>query len=59
MFYKPRTKPAELLMLESLHVRMELPLKNQQHYFNLEKGYEGETLFDSFTEKLESDVLIY
>lgn len=58
MMYKPRTKPQELRMLESLHTRMNLPQKIKQHYIHLERGYEGELHFDSFLEKLESDVLI-
>jgi len=56
--YKPRTKSQELLVLEYLYVRMKLSGKLEQHYLNLEKGYEGEILFDSFTEQLQSDVLI-
>jgi len=58
MSYKPRTKPAELRILESLNPRMVLPQKDEQYYLNLKKGYEGELLFDSFTEKLQCDALI-
>lgn len=55
--YKPRLKSSELLALESLHARMELPEKSTQYYWSLKKGYEGELRFDSFTEKLECDRL--
>lgn len=58
MLYKARTKSDELLILESLNTRMELSNKDKQHYFNLNKGYEGEVLFDTWTEKLQCDCLI-
>ncbi|WP_440895024.1 nuclease-related domain-containing protein [Amphibacillus sp. Q70] len=58
MLYKPRCKSTELLKLASLNLRMSLPEKIRQHYLNLEKGYEGECLFDSLTEKLQCDCLI-
>ncbi|WP_428910232.1 nuclease-related domain-containing protein [Niallia sp. Krafla_26] len=37
---------------------MELSPKDKQHYFNLKKGYEGELMFDSLTEKLQCECLI-
>lgn len=52
MPYKPRTESRELLMMISLHTRMTLSKKENQHYFRLKKGYEGEIIFDSLTEKL-------
>jgi len=58
MNYKPRMKPAELTILEFLNARLELPQKSEQYYLNLVKGYEGELLFDSLTEKLQCDSLI-
>ncbi|MCA1320575.1 NERD domain-containing protein [Bacillus tianshenii] len=58
MIYKTRTESAELLMLKSLGVRMELPEKDKLHYLSLQKGYDGEVMFDSFTEKLQSECLI-
>lgn len=58
MFYKSRNESAELLILKSLNTRMDLSDKDKQHYFYLKKGYEGEVLFDSFTEKLQSECLI-
>lgn len=58
MIYKSRTESAELLMLKSLGVRMELPEKDKLHYLSLQKGYDGEVMFDAFTEKLQSECLI-
>ena len=46
MPYKSRTKSSELLILKSLNTRMNLSVKDKQHYFNLKKGYEGEVEFD-------------
>ncbi|WP_409306100.1 NERD domain-containing protein [Peribacillus sp. SCS-155] len=37
---------------------MSLRNKDKQHYYNLKKGYEGELLFDSLTQNLESEVFI-
>ncbi|WP_164214627.1 nuclease-related domain-containing protein [Virgibacillus sp. YIM 98842] len=58
MLYKPRTKPKELMILELLDKRTDLTSKEKQYYFSLKKGYEGEKLFDTFTEKLQCDCLI-
>jgi Nuclease-related domain len=58
MSFKPRTEPAELAMLRFLNSRMKLADKNKQRYHNLEKGYEGELMFDALTEKLHSRSLI-
>ena len=58
MPYKPRTESTELLILRSLHTRMNLSEKDKQHYFNLKKGYEGEVMFDSLTEKLQCECFI-
>ena len=58
MIYKPRTKSTELIRLGILKKRMNLSKEDQQHYFNLKKGYEGEVLFDSLTEKLQCECLI-
>lgn len=58
MPYKSRTESNELLILTSLNTRMSLPDKYKQYYFNLKKGYEGEVMFDSFTEKLQCECLI-
>ncbi|MFS0862415.1 nuclease-related domain-containing protein [Fredinandcohnia sp. 179-A 10B2 NHS] len=58
MLHKVRTKSNELLILESLNLRMSLSEKEKQHYLNLKKGYEGEVLFDSFTEKLTNKCIV-
>ena len=58
MLYKSRSESAELLILRSLNARMNLPAKDKQHYFNLQKGYEGEVLFDSETAKLQCECFI-
>lgn len=58
MLSKSRSESAELLILRSLNTRMNLFAKDKQHYFNLQKGYEGEVRFDSLTAKLECDCYI-
>ena len=58
MEYKQRTKPTELEILGILDARMELSEKDQQHYVNLKKGYEGELAFDELTRKLTCDCLV-
>ena len=55
---KSRIKPKELLILEQLHKRLKLPNQFKQYYFSLKKGYEGEIIFDSLTEKLQCECLI-
>ncbi|WP_312889188.1 nuclease-related domain-containing protein [Desertibacillus haloalkaliphilus] len=37
---------------------MDLSKKDKQHFFNLKKGYEGEIIFDSLTEKIQSECFI-
>ena len=56
--YKTRMKSKELRTLISLNARMELSIKDKQHYANLEKGYQGEVVFDQLTSKLENDLYI-
>jgi Nuclease-related domain len=56
--YKTRMKSKELMTLISLNARMELSIKDKQHYANLEKGYQGEVVFDQLTSKLENDLYI-
>lgn len=58
LLYKPRTKPQDLMILEFLNNRMNLSKEDKQYYYNLLKGFEGENLFDSYTEKLTSDCLV-
>ena len=58
MPFKSRSESAELLILRSLNSRMNLPAKDKQHYFNLQKGFEGEIQFDSVTAKLQLECYI-
>ncbi len=58
MIHKPRTESEGYFILKSLNNRMNLSDRDKEYYFNLKKGYEGELLFDSLTEKLECDCLI-
>ena len=55
---KTRTLPKELRLLRLLAARMALPEKDHKRYVNLEKGYEGEILFDARAEVLAKDRLI-
>ncbi|WP_188207594.1 nuclease-related domain-containing protein [Alkalibacillus aidingensis] len=58
MLYKPRTQPTELKILKHLDQRMELPTKDKQYLLNLEKGFEGELIFDSLLEKIQCETYI-
>ncbi|MDQ6596817.1 nuclease-related domain-containing protein [Bacillus salipaludis] len=55
---KQRTESIELLVMRILNTRMELFLQDKRRYLNLEKGYQGEVIFDKLTVKLESDLYI-
>ncbi|WP_286228946.1 nuclease-related domain-containing protein [Neobacillus mesonae] len=48
-------KPAKLTLLELLDKRMTLPAENKYYFLNLKKGYEGEVMFNTLTEKLSCD----
>jgi hypothetical protein len=56
--YKYRIESNELQMLNLLNTRMELEENDKKRYYRLKKGYEGEVLFDSMTEKLQFNCLI-
>jgi len=58
MLYKPRTVSPEILVLQSLNLRYELDLNEKQYLVHLQKGWEGEKIFDSFTENLLEDCYI-
>ncbi|WP_249869250.1 nuclease-related domain-containing protein [Oceanobacillus saliphilus] len=58
LYYKSRTKSKELKILTLLDKRMKLNSKDKQHYLSLNKGYEGEVLFDTFTKNLTCECLI-
>ncbi len=53
MLVKSRTKSMEMHLYLSLGARMTLLEKEKQYFWNMEKGYEGECMFDALTEKLE------
>jgi hypothetical protein len=58
MPYKPRKESYEIRILRHLNNRMALTEKEKQYFSNLVKGYEGEVLFDSYTEKLSCECYI-
>lgn len=58
MLVKSRTMSMEMQLYLALGARMTLLEKEKQYLWNMEKGYEGECLFDTFTEKLEGDHLV-
>lgn len=58
MAYKEREKSYNLLMMESLHNRLELTLKQQYYYSNLLRGYKGECRFDKLTVTLNGNFLV-
>ena len=58
MLVKHRTIPLELRIFLSLNTRMKLGEKDNQYFWNMVKGYEGECKFDALTEKLEGDYLL-
>lgn len=58
MIIKHRNKSEELIIFNVLSGRMTLSDKDRQYYYGLKKGYEGEVMFDGFTEKLRSDCCI-
>ncbi|CAH2714528.1 hypothetical protein BACCIP111895_01700 [Neobacillus rhizosphaerae] len=55
---KPLTKPPDLIILGFLNTRMNLPKDDKQNYLSLKKGYKGEVMFNSLTEKLKCNCLI-
>lgn len=50
MAYKNREASKELQILQILYGRMDLNQTEKQHYFNLQKGFEGEVMFDQLVE---------
>lgn len=52
MLIKPRFEPVELKLLRFLNTRMNLPQKDLGHFLNLQKGYEGELIFDTWLDTL-------
>lgn len=58
MPFKSRKKSDELIILEALYNRGYLTGKDERHYLNLKKGFEGELQFDALTVKLQCQCLI-
>lgn len=58
MILKERTKPEELVILQTLKSRMELAEKDLTNLFTMEKGYEGEVQFDHWFTKHTVESLI-
>lgn len=58
MAYKPRTEREEITIFRILNARMNLSEEDNWTYFRLNKGFEGELMFDSLTEKIQSECLI-
>jgi hypothetical protein len=55
---RTRKKSKELLIQESLNVRMKLPNKEKSLYLHNKKGYEGEVQFDQLLEKINIECLV-
>ncbi|MEH7504982.1 nuclease-related domain-containing protein [Neobacillus drentensis] len=58
MALKSRSESSELKIMRSLNMRSNLSPKEKKYYFKLDKGYQGELMFDLLTEKLQSDILV-
>ncbi|KON86517.1 hypothetical protein AF332_06540 [Sporosarcina globispora] len=58
MINRLRLEPKELKLLRFLSCRLELPLKDENHYLNLEKGYAGELHFDRELQDLPDSCII-
>ncbi|MEH7388857.1 nuclease-related domain-containing protein [Bacillus sp. JJ1474] len=58
MLIKARVEPVELKVLRQLNVRSNLTETEQSYYCSLEKGFQGELLFDVLTEPLSTHWLI-
>lgn len=58
LILKSRKESLELQIYRSLHNRMHLTEKEKNHYCNLEKGFEGEQIFDKHYKELSEGRLI-
>jgi hypothetical protein len=58
MSYKARIVKEELKILRFLNARMSISETEKKNLYRLEKGYEGEVMFDSLTEQLPDEKLI-
>ncbi|GHH97137.1 nuclease-related domain-containing protein [Neobacillus kokaensis] len=55
---KPRVESDELKIWRLLNNRMTLPDKDKKRFIYMEKGYQGEVLFDQLTANLQPDFFI-
>jgi hypothetical protein len=55
---KQRSVSHELGVMHSLNTRTDLSKEEKKHYLNLEKGYQGEVMFDQLTVELQNDILV-
>jgi len=58
MIIKPRFEPSELKLLKFFNRRMNLSVKESNYFLNLEKGFEGEQVFDLWLSNLSENWLI-
>ena len=58
MVFKPRIEKDELKIWRSLNARMQLTADETNYYLHQEKGFKGELMFDSLTEKLPARQLV-
>lgn len=58
MILKQRTVPNVLKIMRFLNVRKELSEEEKKYLDKLEKGYQGELMFDQLTKKLKNDFII-
>ncbi|WP_338450562.1 nuclease-related domain-containing protein [Niallia oryzisoli] len=58
MLMKDRTESDELKTLRLLNSRMILPPNAKNRLANLEKGFQGERMFDQLTKELDSNMLV-
>ncbi|WP_226643675.1 nuclease-related domain-containing protein [Mesobacillus subterraneus] len=58
MIVKSRVESLELQILRMLNARMNLSPKDYSNYLYLEKGYEGEVIFDRWMEEVEKGYLV-
>jgi hypothetical protein len=58
LIVKSRVESLELQILRMLNARMNLSPKEYSNYLYLEKGYEGEVIFDRWMEEVEKGFLV-
>lgn len=58
MIVKSRVESLELQILRMLNARMNLSPKEHSNYLYLEKGFEGEVIFDRWMEEVEKGFLV-